>query len=411
MASRLKLRAGSTRPATTASSPGRPRPRRHRLRALRSIPSRTRGSRPIRTCSTAMEPGRPTRSTARCGTRRSAADWRPYTDGYWHAYGPERQWLWVGRDPFGWPTHHYGRWGVNNGGRWYWMPGRQWAPAWVGWSVGPGYVGWSPLGNHDRPVRPWDTLSQPRGVYPGGTLDPSRAWTVVPSDHFGQRGHMNAYAVDPRTLNNLSAFVSQRVGPPSRYGYPGGGYAGPGGTTAYGQGGYYGGARPRSGGNTAVRGGIGPTRVGPPAPGYGGPTPPPEDPYERAQRAVAPRSRQRPAHESGTAAPSARTPAPERAAAHAGTRDAPPSSLAAADSARRVNRPRHPRWTPPPRPRRRRDKHAHGAEKSGVGPKGRGRASLFRFCPFRHLIVPSPRCWPPTSSGSRVRRLSSCYSC
>ncbi len=27
---------------------------------------------------------------------------------------------------------------MNNGGRWYWMPGRQWAPAWVSWSVGPG---------------------------------------------------------------------------------------------------------------------------------------------------------------------------------------------------------------------------------------------------------------------------------
>jgi hypothetical protein len=233
------------------------------------------------------------------------ADWRPYTDGYWQSYGAESQWLWVGRDPFGWPTHHFGRWDVNNRGRWYWMPGRQWAPAWVSWSVGPGYIGWTPLGSQDRPVRSWDTMSQRHGVYPGGTLDPSRAWTVVPADHFGRRDRMSAYAVDPRTLDNLSAFVSQRVGPPARYntegrGYLYGGrsrpYGGSGGTAVYGPGGYYGGMRQRPGGDaTGTAGGaIGPTRVAPASPGDGGPTPPSEDPYERAQRAVAPRSRQRP---------------------------------------------------------------------------------------------------------------------
>ena len=71
-----------------------------------------------------------------------------------------------------------------------------------------------------------------RGVYPGGTLDPSRAWTVIPADHFGQRGRVGAYAVDPRTLDNLSAFVTQRTGPPVRYGTPRGGAYG------YGTGGY-----------------------------------------------------------------------------------------------------------------------------------------------------------------------------
>lgn len=220
------------------------------------------------------------------------ADWRPYADGYWQAYGAENQWLWVGRDPWGWPTHHFGRWGTNPRGRWYWMPGRQWSPSWVSWSVGPGYVGWTPLGSHDRPQWGWDDVARPRGAYPGGTLDPSRAWTVIPADHFGQRGRLGAYAVDPRTLGNLSAFVTQRAGPPVRYGTPGG---------VYGYGPGYGGST-----TGALRGGLGPTRVGPPAPGYGGPTPPPEDPYERAQRAVAPRSRQRaPAATEPPAAPAA----------------------------------------------------------------------------------------------------------
>ncbi len=236
------------------------------------------------------------------------ADWRPYADGYWQAYGPQSQWLWVGRDAWSWPTHHFGRWGVNGRGRWYWTPGREWAPAWVSWSVGPGYIGWTPLGSQNRPVSSWDSVAQRRGVYPGGTLDPSRAWTVIPSDRFGERDRMRLHAVDPRTLDNLSAFVSQRTGPPGRYGpgrggagaygYGAGGtrpYGAGGGTAVYGPGGYYGGVRSRTGDDTTgeLRRGVGPTRVGPPAPGYGGPTPPPEDPYERAQRAVAPRSPQR----------------------------------------------------------------------------------------------------------------------
>ena len=251
-ASRLRPRAGSTPPATTASSRGRPRPS---AAPAAGAPLDTFEDPRFEAYSDVFNRYGAWETDPQYGAvwyPTVGADWRPYTAGYWHAYGPESQWLWVGRDPFGWPTHHYGRWGMNNGGRWYWMPGRQWAPAWVSWSVGPGYIGWSPLGNHDRPVRAWDTLSQPRGVYPGGTLDPSRAWTVVPSDHFGQRGHMSAYAVDPRTLDNLSAFVSQRVGPPARYGYPAGGYwpvlRRSGGTTVYGPGGYYGGVRSRSGG-------------------------------------------------------------------------------------------------------------------------------------------------------------------
>ena len=257
------------------------------------------------------------------------AAWRPYSDGYWQAYGPDDTWLWVARDPWGWPTHHFGRWDVDTRGRWFWMPGRQWAPAWVSWSVGPGYVGWTPLGAQDRPVRPWADFTPRAGAYGGGALDPSRAWTVIPSDRFGQRNPMGAYAVDPRTLDNLSAFVTQRVGPRLHPGGPRGGvyggvgpggvmgpnpYGGQGGTTVYGPGGYYGGVRSRTGDDTTrpLRDGVGPTRVGPESPGYGGPTPAPEDPYERAQRAVAPRGRPRtpPPDAPPAAAPRERTPPP-----------------------------------------------------------------------------------------------------
>ena len=265
-----------------------------------------------------------------------AADWRPYADGHWQPWGGQSHWLWVGRDPWGWPTHHFGRWDVNARGRWFWAPGRQWAPAWVSWSLGPGYVGWSPLGHRDQPIAPWDDLTRQRGrgVYPSGALDPGRAWTVIPSDRFGRRDRLGAYAVDPRTLDNLSAFVSQRVGPPPRYGMPRGvggfggvtpgpyaPFGGPGGTTVYGPGGYYGGVRRTGDSTVPPRGPIGPTRVGPESPGYGGPTPPPEDPYERAQRAVTPRGRVRVPSD----APAADPPAPASPRTRTPPRETPPA--------------------------------------------------------------------------------------
>lgn len=286
------------------------------------------------------------------------ATWQPYTDGYWQPYAPQDAWLWVSRDPWGWPTHHLGRWDVDPRGRWFWLPGRQWAPAWVTWSVGPGYIGWTPLGPQDRPVRPWSEFSQGRGGYAGSTLDPARAWTVIPADRFGQRDRLGAHAVDPRTLDTLAAFVTQRVGPPIRAGGPRGGvyggvgpggymgagpnpYGGPGGTTVYGPGGSYGGVRPRTGDDTTreIRGGIGPTRVGPESPGYGGPTPPPVDPYERAQRAVVPRGRPRtPPAEPTTPPPAAPSPPPpaDASAGGAAAAPAPPARATGATNGRRA---------------------------------------------------------------------------
>ena len=49
---------------------------------------------------------------------------------------------------------------------WYWMPGRSWGPGWVSWAVGGGYVGWCPLGRHDRPVGPGATTAAARPAAP-----------------------------------------------------------------------------------------------------------------------------------------------------------------------------------------------------------------------------------------------------
>jgi hypothetical protein len=72
-----------------------------------------------------------------------APDWRPYDDGYWTAV-PQYGWTWIGAGIWSWPTHHYGRWGYNRS-RWFWIPDRRWAPAWVSWGAAPGYVSWCPL--------------------------------------------------------------------------------------------------------------------------------------------------------------------------------------------------------------------------------------------------------------------------
>ncbi|MGZ5003205.1 MAG: DUF6600 domain-containing protein, partial [Chthoniobacterales bacterium] len=70
-------------------------------------------------------------------------NWRPYTDGRW-AY-TEAGWTWISDEPFGWATYHYGRWTRLSEIGWVWVPGDEWAPAWVSWRTGDRHVGWAPL--------------------------------------------------------------------------------------------------------------------------------------------------------------------------------------------------------------------------------------------------------------------------
>ncbi|MDQ2658933.1 MAG: hypothetical protein M3Y03_00770, partial [Verrucomicrobiota bacterium] len=72
-----------------------------------------------------------------------ARDWRPYTNGRW-AY-TDAGWTWVSEEPFGWATYHYGRWTRLRNVGWVWVPGDEWAPAWVSWRKGDQNVGWAPL--------------------------------------------------------------------------------------------------------------------------------------------------------------------------------------------------------------------------------------------------------------------------
>jgi len=68
--------------------------------------------------------------------------WKPYRDGNWQ-YSDEG-WIWVSDEPWGWATYHYGRWVPDDYYGWVWIPGVDWAPAYVEWYDSPGYIGWSP---------------------------------------------------------------------------------------------------------------------------------------------------------------------------------------------------------------------------------------------------------------------------
>jgi Family of unknown function (DUF6600) len=70
--------------------------------------------------------------------------WRPYTDGRW-VYTDDYGWMYTANNEWGWATYHYGRWAFDPYFGWFWVPGTVWAPAWVAWRHGNGYVGWAPL--------------------------------------------------------------------------------------------------------------------------------------------------------------------------------------------------------------------------------------------------------------------------
>jgi probable HAF family extracellular repeat protein len=70
-------------------------------------------------------------------------DWQPYQDGHW--VWTDRGWYWDSNEAFGWATYHYGRWVRIEGIGWCWVPGHEWAPAWVSWRQSDAYVGWAPL--------------------------------------------------------------------------------------------------------------------------------------------------------------------------------------------------------------------------------------------------------------------------
>lgn len=125
--------------------------------------------------------------------------WQPYQHGEW--VWTDDGWFWLTDEPWGWATYHYGRWALEPGLGWVWIPGTTWAPSWVAWRVGDGFVGWAPL-------------------YPGFDVWWSDAypivpthWIFVPTDRFvGVRADVAAF---PRA-RAPSLVGSSRPAPPAR---------------------------------------------------------------------------------------------------------------------------------------------------------------------------------------------------
>lgn len=127
-----------------------------------------------------------------------AAGWRPYYDGRWE--WTDDGWMWVSEEPWGWATYHYGRWAWQPPYGWVWVPGFEYAPAWVVWRHGGEHIGWAPMqpgwavGYAGYPV-----------VY--------EHWTFVPANRFvGVRVH--EIAVAPAQVR--VAFHAAEPAPPAR---------------------------------------------------------------------------------------------------------------------------------------------------------------------------------------------------
>ncbi len=103
-------------------------------------------------------------------------DFWPYgTSGHWvmTEYGN----TWVSDYDWGWAPFHYGRWLLDDYYGWIWVPGTEWAPAWVAWRSGGGYYGWAPLS-------PGIHINVSFNV---GRYVPNNYWVFVNQGYFNRR--------------------------------------------------------------------------------------------------------------------------------------------------------------------------------------------------------------------------------
>ena len=77
--------------------------------------------------------------------------WSPYRHGRWCWI--DRDYVWVGYEPWGWAPYHYGRWSFTASIGWFWVPPARgavyWGPGYVGWVSTPTHVAWVPLAPHE----------------------------------------------------------------------------------------------------------------------------------------------------------------------------------------------------------------------------------------------------------------------
>ena len=120
------------------------------------------------------------------------AGWRPYADGHW--VWTDDGWYWASDEPWAWATYHYGRWYCDDYYGWVWVPGYEWAPAWVEWRYGGDYVGWAPLS-------PYAVFSANWGVhYRRYWATPYNYWSFVDCRYMGNHDlHRYMYGIGENT--------------------------------------------------------------------------------------------------------------------------------------------------------------------------------------------------------------------
>ena len=114
-------------------------------------------------------------------------DWRPYGTGYWE--WTDCGWYWESDEPWSWACYHYGSWVFDPTYGWLWIPGTEWAPAWVVWRESPDYVGWAPCG-------------------PGGVSVAPTEFVFVDVHHFHERIRPGVFIANDRNIIERTRFVN-----------------------------------------------------------------------------------------------------------------------------------------------------------------------------------------------------------
>ena len=127
-------------------------------------------------------------------------DWRPYCNGNWQS--TEAGWYWASDEPWGWATYHYGRWDLDSRFGWYWVPQTQWAPAWVSWHEGGGYIGWAPL-------RPSARFGRSGAIEVDARVMSPRAFVFVEERNFMSPVRPKTVVVNNTTIINKTVNITK----------------------------------------------------------------------------------------------------------------------------------------------------------------------------------------------------------
>jgi len=143
--------------------------------------------------------------------------WRPYCDrGQWML--TDDGWYWASDYSWGWAPFHYGRWLLDGRFGWVWVPGNEWAPAWVAWrNTTDGFAGWAalPPGVHYRRGAGLFAVGG-RGLNVSFGLN-AAAFTFVGQEHFASRNVGRYAAPVPRAAALFAAST-----PVNNYSFAGG---------------------------------------------------------------------------------------------------------------------------------------------------------------------------------------------